>query len=116
MKSLQVQVILKHKCGSLLYREIVAKLRNLRKIEQKSGRDYKRIKQRLNEIGTLDYNMVRATIYRENFEYALSFSEKMEGYDLLLRRLNRIKNPVNFYNFVRKSDVMSDIFIYYKPR
>lgn len=116
MKSLQVQVILKHKCGSLRYREIVAKLRNLRKIEQKSGRDYKRIKQRLNEIGTLDYNMVRATIYRENFEYALSFSKEMEGYDLLLRRLNRIKNPINFFNFVRQSDVMSDIFVYYKPR
>lgn len=105
----------KAQMGSLLYREIVAKLRNLRKIEQKSGRDYKRIKQRLNEIGALDYNMVRATIYRENFEYALSFSEKMEGYDLLLRRLNRIKNPINFFNFVRKSDVMSDIFVYYKP-
>lgn len=116
MKSLQVLVILKLKCGSLRYREIVAKLRNLRKIEQKSGRDYKRIKQRLNEIGALDYNMVRATIYRENFEYALSFSKEMEGYDLLLRRLNRIKNPINFFNFVRKSNVMSDIFVYYKPR
>lgn len=48
--------------------------------------------------------------------YALESSKEMEGNDLLLRKLNRIKNPLNFYNYVRKSDVMSDIFIYYKPR
>ena len=58
--------------------------------------------------------MVKATIYRENFMKALENSKEMEGYDLLVKRLNRIKNPVNFYNYVRKSDVMSDIFVYYK--
>ena len=97
------------------YREIVAQIRNLKKLEQRTGRDFKRLKTRISELGTLDYNMVKATIYRENFMKALENSSEMDGYNLLIRRLNRLKNPVNFYNFVRKSDVMSDIFIYYKP-
>lgn len=105
----------KAQMGSLRYREIVAQIRNLKKLEQKSGGDFKRLKTRISQIGSLDYNMVKATIYRENFMYAFESSKEMEGYDLLLRRLNRIKNPLNFYNYVRKSDVMSDIFVYYKP-
>lgn len=85
-------------------------------MEQKSGRDFVRLKSRIKKLGTLDYDMVKSTIYRENFMYALEFSKNMEGCNLLVSRLNRIKNPVNFYNFVRKSDVFSDIFEYYKPR
>lgn len=107
--------ILKHKCGSLQYRQIVARIRNLKTIEQKSGKEFMRLRERVRYYGNLDYNMVKATIYRENFMYALSFSENMEGYEMLLSRLNRIKNPVNFYEIISKSDVFSDIFEYYKP-
>lgn len=106
----------KAQMGSLKYKEIVAQIRSLKKLEKKSGNDFVRLKARIKKIGTLDYDMVKATIYRENFLYALGFAENMDGYNLLTRRLNRIKNPVNFYNFVKKSDVFSDIFEYYKPR
>lgn len=108
--------ILKHRCGSLQYRQIVARIRNLKKLEQKQGRDFVNLKNRIKYYGNLDYNMVKATIYRENFMYAFSFSKNMEGYEMLLSRLNRIKNPVNFYKFISKSNVFSDIFEYYKPR
>ena len=106
----------KAQMGSLKYKEIVAQIRSLKKLEKKTGNDFVRLKQRIKKIGTLDYEMVKATIYRENFLYALGFAENMDGYNLLIRRLNRIKNPVNFYKFVKKSDVFSDIFEYYKPR
>ena len=84
------------------YKEIVAQIRSLKKLEKKTGNDFVRLKARIKKIGTLDYDMVKATIYRENFLYALGFAENMDGYNLLTRRLNRIKNPVNFYNFVKK--------------
>lgn len=105
----------KAQMGSITYKNILAQIRNLRKLEQKKGYEFTKLKDRIKNIGSLDYDMVKATIYRENFMYAISFSEGMEGYDLLLKRLNRIKNPVNFYNFVKKSNVFSDIFLYYKP-
>lgn len=60
--------------------------------------------------------MIKATIYRENFMTALEASKNMEGYELLVKRLNRIKNPVNFFEYIQKSDSFSDIFLYYKPR
>lgn len=105
----------KAQMGSITYKNILTQIRNLRKLEQKKGYEFTKLKDRIKNIGNFDYNMVKATIYRENFMYAISFSEGMEGYDLLLKRLNRIKNPVNFYDFVKKSNVFSDIFLYYKP-
>lgn len=108
--------ILKLKCGSLRYRQIVNTIRNLKQLEIKSSGDFKRLKSRINDIGTLDYNMVKATIYRENFEYALQHAQEYEGFDILQKYLNRIKNPERFYKYIKQSNVMSDIFAYYKPR
>lgn len=105
----------KAEMGSLTYKNIVNIIRDLKKLEKKSKGSYKRAKERLENFGALDYNMYKATIYRENFEYALDYLKENEGYNLFVKRLKRIKNPVNFYNFIKKSDVMSDIFIYYKP-
>ncbi len=98
------------------YRQIVNTIRNLKQLEIKSSGDFKRLKSRINDIGTLDYNMVKATIYRENFEYALQHVQEYEGFDILQKYLNRIKNPERFYQYIKKSNVMSDIFAYYKPR
>ena len=102
--------------GSLEYRNILAQIRNLKQLEQKRGLEFTRLKDRINKLGNVDYKMIKATIYRENFMNALEPSKNMEGYDLLVKRLNRIKNPINFFEYIQKSDAFSDIFLYYKPR
>lgn len=102
--------------GSLEYRNILAQIRNLKQLEQKRGLEFTRLKDRINKLGNVDYKMIKATIYRENFMNALQASKNMEGYELLLKRLNRIKNPVNFFEYIQNSDSFSDIFLYYKPR
>ena len=45
---------------------------------------------------------------------ALESAKNMEGYDLLMEKLNRYKNPVSFYKLIKKSNVFMDIFLYYK--
>ena len=74
------------------------------------------MKERLEYFGSLDYKMLKATIFRENFEKALSESgaENFENYDLLKKKLNRIKNPTNFFEFIKNSNVFMDLFEYYK--
>lgn len=102
--------------GSVEANAILATIRSLKKIEEKSGYEFNRIKIRIEDLGRKDYKMIKSIIYRENFMNAVSTNSNLEGYDLLLKKLNRYKNPVNFYNFIKQSDVFSDIFLYYKPR
>ena len=102
--------------GSQQANSILATIRSLKKIEDKSGYDFNRIKIRIEDLGRKDYKMIKSIIYRENFMYAVSTNSNLEGYDLLLKKLNRYKNPINFYNYIKQSDVFSDIFLYYKPR
>lgn len=106
----------KAQMGSLEYQEILAQIRNLKKLETLSGKAFTRLKDRISNLGNLDYRMIKATIYRENFMKAIEYSKDLEGYNLLMKKFNRIKNPVNFFNYVQKSDVLTDIFLFYKPR
>ena len=102
--------------GSLEYREILAQIRNLKQLEIKKGQDFIRLKERVAQLGNVDYQMIKATIFRENFMKAINGSSNLEGYDLLMKKFNRIKNPEKFYELISKSDVFSDLFMYYKPR
>lgn len=103
--------------GSQEYREILANLRSLKNLELKKGGDFTRMKERIAKYGNLDYKMVKATIFRENFMEALkqSGAENFENFSLLEKKMNRIKNPINFYEFIKNSNVFMDIFDYYKP-
>lgn len=101
--------------GSVEANQILGQIRSLKKLEEKSGYDFKRIKIRLEDLGRSDYKMVKSLIYRENFMKALEPSSNLEGYDILISKLNRIKNPINFYNYIQQSNVFSDLFLYYKP-
>lgn len=78
--------------------------------------DFIRMKERIQYFGTLDYKTLKATIFRENFEKALeeSGAKNFENYSTLEKKLNRIKNPENFYKFISGSNVLMDIFEYYK--
>lgn len=106
----------KAQMGSLEYKEILANLRSLKNLELKSGGDFIRMKDRLEYFGNLDYKMLKATIFRENFEKALieSGAQNFANYEILEKKLRRIKNPENFYKYISQSNVLMDIFEYYK--
>lgn len=108
----------KAQMGSIEYQKILANLRSIRNLEQKQGKEFGSIKERIKKFGNYDYTYIKATIYRENWMKALkeSGAENFENYDVLMRKLKRIKNPLNFFKLIQKSDIMSDIFLYYKPR
>ncbi len=95
---------------------ILASIRSIKKLEEKNGYEYKRIKIRLEDLGSSDFKMIKSIIFRENFMKAVETYSNLEGYDLLMKKLNRTRNPINFYNLISESDVFSDIFLYYKPR
>lgn len=102
--------------GSVEANQILASIRSIKKLEEKAGYEFNRIKIRLQDLGSSDFKMIKSIIFKENFMGAVESYSNLDGYDLLIKKLNRMKNPINFYNLIKKSDVFSDIFLYYKPR
>ena len=101
--------------GSQELREWTATLHNIRNIEKEKGFNYNRIKLRLDTLGKSDFQFVKSLIYRENVMKAVEGLKNLEGYNLLIRKLSRYKNPVSFYNLIsQRSETLSDIFLYYK--
>lgn len=102
--------------GDKRIREIESTIKNLNNLETASGYEFERIKKRAEVLGQADIELKRAMTYRQNYLNALEQMSGYENYDKLLSELNKIKNPIKFYEYIQKSNVLSDLFIYYKDK
>lgn len=91
--------------GSIRAREIEAQIRNLKQIENKVGYEFNQLKRRIMTQGQSDYTMKKATIFRENYLREMQKYSHFDNYDKLMNKLNSIKNPVSFYNFVSTNEL-----------
>lgn len=89
---------------------------SLENIKSKKGYEFKRIKERTLFYGKTDLTLKKASDYRKSFMKALDELSSYDNYDKLINKLNKIKNPEEFYKFIRQSDVLSDLFIFYKDK
>lgn len=87
---------------------------NLKNLEKLTKENFKDTVKRIHNIGTKDYDLRKAEQYRENYYKALESISNYENYKKFKKRLDRFKNPINFYNFIQKSEIMKDLFVYYK--
>lgn len=95
--------------GSTRAREIEAQIKNLKQIENKKGYEFKRLKERIQNIGRSDYIMKKAMIYRENYLKEMEKYSHFDNYDKLMTKLNSIQNPVSFYEYVSKNELTQDL-------
>lgn len=95
--------------GSFRYRELQSQLRNLQKIEKVAGYEFKRLKERLQNVGRKDYEFRKAQIYRENYIRELEKYKNFENYELLENKLKSFKNPLDFYEFISKNELTEDL-------
>lgn len=79
-----------------------------------SKESLERMSKRLEFIGREDYELARNKLFRDNFMKSLDNIKNFDNYDVLKKELNKIKNPNKFYDFVKKSPVLMDIFLWYK--
>lgn len=91
--------------GSIRAREIEAQIRNLKQIENKTGYEFNRLKNRIMSMGRSDYVMKKATIFRENYLKEMQKYSHFDNYEKLMNKLQSIKNPVSFYNFVSQNEL-----------
>ena len=83
-------------------------------LEERKGADLKRLKERIFSVGRSDYALAKNKLFRDNFYKALEGISNFQNYDVLKKELDKIKNPTKFYDYVSKSPVLMDLFLWYK--
>lgn len=94
--------------------EISAIEESISSISYQTGSDFKRIRGRVYAVGRSDYKMSKDKLFMDNFYKALDDLKSYPNYDKLRSELDRIKNPSKFYEYVKKSPTLMDIFLWYK--
>lgn len=90
-------------------------IESLNKLEKAQGKfEMNRLIQRIKNLGSYDSEMRRASQYRDNYMKALEQMSNYDNYDLLKNKLDSIKNPEQFYEYVNQSTTLSDLFNYYE--
>lgn len=95
--------------GSLRAREIEAQIKNLKQIETKVGYEFNMLKRRIMTQGASDYTMKKAIVFRENYINEMKKYSHFDNYDKLMNKLNSIKNPISFFNFVSQNELTGDL-------
>ena len=95
--------------GSEDYRSYVATLKSFNDLDNLKGYKYRRLKERINLYARLDLKMKRSIVYRENYIKEMKKYSHFDNYELLMEKLNSIKNPINFYEFVSQNEFTGDL-------
>lgn len=80
----------------------------------RTGSDLKRVINRIFSVGRSDYRLSKDEMFRKNFYKALEGISNFQNYEILKKELDKIKNPTRFYEYVNKSPVLMDLFLWYK--
>lgn len=83
--------------GSTQARNLVAQIRNLRKIETAKGSEFSRLKSRLHNIGRADYSTKRGITYRENYIEEMKKYSHFDNYEKLEKFFETYKDPDTFF-------------------
>lgn len=94
--------------------EIRAIENSLNQLETSKGAKLSRLKGRIIQLGKTDYKVSRDKQFQENFYVALEGISNFQNYEVLKAELDKIKNPTKFYEYVKKSPVLMDLFLWYK--
>ena len=100
--------------GSVDLRMEEAKIRKVKALEYKKGYDYKMIKNFIEFQGTADIYTKRAITYRKNYMEELEKYKNFDNYDVLMKKLESIKNPNKFYELMQNTGNIEDLDLTYQ--
>lgn len=91
-----------------------ATLKTLQNFQKKTGSSLRYSLDRIRKIGGVDYEMKKAQTFKDNFLRALKEgASTFKNYKMFADDLKKIKNPKEFYEYVKYSDTFMDLFIWY---
>lgn len=87
--------------------------RKILDVENRKGADYREVRELLNYNAYADRSLRQSNIWKQNFINSLKESN-LKNKNLLIKKLNSIKNPEKAYEYVSRSEVLKDLWIYYR--
>lgn len=101
--------------GSERKAEIEDTIKSFEKFGTSKGAEFRRVKDRIQNLGRKDYKMWRLKIYRENIlEQLKDISKNNPEMKKLYNHLKNITDPEAFYEETKNSGVMRDFSYWYK--
>lgn len=100
--------------GDREFKQLVRTRESIEDVFNRKGSKFENAKKRALTWGKNDYELWRASVYRDNFMEALEYMSNYNNYDKLYDKLKSIKNPIAFYNYVSQSEILKDIFLFYR--
>lgn len=88
------------------------RINNLKKFENLKGFDFKVLKKRAFNIGRMDYEMNRAINYQNNYIKTLERYSHFDNYDLLIKELEKYKNPIRFFKLMKSKGELTEDLTY----
>lgn len=85
--------------GNKRLNEIKGTIASLQKLEKATGNEFKRIRSRIKEQGTSDYEFKKAKIFQNNFIKAFKGMGRKE----IVKIAQKFKNPTEFWNYIKDS-------------
>lgn len=102
--------------GDVEFKKLSRTRESIEDLFNRTGTEFRRTKERAKRWGKSDYELWRASIFRENFMNSLKEMSNYKNYKLLRDKLNSIENPIAFYKYVKQSNILSDLFLFYKDK
>ena len=102
--------------GSKRLKAISRTIDRYRGIEYQEGSNFKESVESLYKAGRFDAELIKFESYRNNFMNALEEMSTYDNFEELQYKLEQIKNPKDFYDFIHQSPELMDLFLYYKDK
>lgn len=102
--------------GSERISQIDSTIASMQNLESKAGSFFKSTLKTIIKEGSFDKGLNEAEQFRTNYMNALEELSTYDNYELLKDKLDSIKNPEQFYDYIKNSEVLSDLFLYYKDK
>lgn len=102
--------------GDAEFKKLLRTKESIEDLFNRKGAEFRRTKERTKNWGKSDYELWRASIFKENYMNALKEMSKYRNYKLLKDKLESIENPIRFYEYIKQNDIISDLFLFYKDK
>lgn len=103
--------------GDVEFKQLLRTKESIEDLFNRTGSEFRRTSQRAKLWGKTDYELRTAQIYRDNYmNKVLVHMSNYDNYELLVKKLNSIENPIKFYEYVQRSSVLQDLFLFYRDK
>ena len=107
------------KCGNEEYRKLEAELKSIQNVFKKRGKEFRKAVSTIENIGSSDYEIRQALLYRENYLKMFEQFKNSEYYDAIVKKIKSYENPLTFYNKIKSlsyGEYLADIKYMYDSK